>query len=158
MVSIPACHAGDRGSIPRRGGYFANKNTWRNNEIHLKSFYYTFICLICQSFCRPLWQCNIQELVFIRVRLNACLKLTGHFHLIRFCLRVFFIQVDNMRSNLSFIVRIQKSDTLFTLQLLVYTPYTSPDKSPDTDVIIFTVLSNSSSLIKCPSLSDSSLS
>ena len=21
MVSIPACHAGDRGSIPRRGGY-----------------------------------------------------------------------------------------------------------------------------------------
>ena len=22
MVSIPACHAGDRGSIPRRGGFF----------------------------------------------------------------------------------------------------------------------------------------
>jgi hypothetical protein len=22
VVSIPACHAGDRGSIPRRGGYF----------------------------------------------------------------------------------------------------------------------------------------
>ena len=23
VVSIPACHAGDRGSIPRRGGYFS---------------------------------------------------------------------------------------------------------------------------------------
>ena len=22
VVSIPACHAGDRGSIPRRGGFF----------------------------------------------------------------------------------------------------------------------------------------
>ncbi len=22
VVSIPACHAGDRGSIPRRGGYY----------------------------------------------------------------------------------------------------------------------------------------
>ena len=23
VVSIPACHAGDRGSIPRRGGFFS---------------------------------------------------------------------------------------------------------------------------------------
>ena len=26
VVSIPACHAGDRGSIPRRGDYFLDKN------------------------------------------------------------------------------------------------------------------------------------
>ena len=25
VVSIPACHAGDRGSIPRRGDFFLNK-------------------------------------------------------------------------------------------------------------------------------------
>ena len=25
MVSIPACHAGDRGSIPRRGAFFRKK-------------------------------------------------------------------------------------------------------------------------------------
>ena len=25
VVSIPACHAGDRGSIPRRGGFFFSK-------------------------------------------------------------------------------------------------------------------------------------
>ena len=27
VVSIPACHAGDRGSIPRRGGHFFFKST-----------------------------------------------------------------------------------------------------------------------------------
>ena len=32
MVSIPACHAGDRGSIPRRGGeflFFADETKFR---------------------------------------------------------------------------------------------------------------------------------
>ena len=27
VVSIPACHAGDRGSIPRRGGLFLIRNS-----------------------------------------------------------------------------------------------------------------------------------
>ena len=27
VVSIPACHAGDRGSIPRRGGYYLDHST-----------------------------------------------------------------------------------------------------------------------------------
>ena len=34
MVSIPACHAGDRGSIPRRGG----KNFLSSSKIQRKSF------------------------------------------------------------------------------------------------------------------------
>ena len=34
VVSIPACHAGDRGSIPRRGAFFLSKKfeCWRSNE------------------------------------------------------------------------------------------------------------------------------
>ena len=28
VVSIPACHAGDRGSIPRRGGYVFCSTCW----------------------------------------------------------------------------------------------------------------------------------
>ena len=31
MVSIPACHAGDRGSIPRRGAFFIGES--RNKMI-----------------------------------------------------------------------------------------------------------------------------
>ena len=34
VESIPACHAGDPGSIPGFGDFFINKN----NLIHLKSF------------------------------------------------------------------------------------------------------------------------
>ena len=33
VVSIPACHAGDRGSIPRRGGYFLGPMHGWENEI-----------------------------------------------------------------------------------------------------------------------------
>ena len=29
VVSIPACHAGDRGSIPRRGGTFLNSKSFQ---------------------------------------------------------------------------------------------------------------------------------
>ena len=36
VVSIPACHAGDRGSIPRRGGYF-----WALLDGWPMSFYFT---------------------------------------------------------------------------------------------------------------------
>ena len=43
VVSIPACHAGDRGSIPRRGGFFWSadrdyydlKATWRICEFFI---------------------------------------------------------------------------------------------------------------------------
>ena len=31
VVSIPACHAGDRGSIPRRGGYILGGKNIENS-------------------------------------------------------------------------------------------------------------------------------
>ena len=34
VVSIPACHAGDRGSIPRRGDYFYH---WKTIALTLRS-------------------------------------------------------------------------------------------------------------------------
>ena len=37
MVSIPACHAGDRGSIPRLGVYFFNKLFNRKSLIFFKA-------------------------------------------------------------------------------------------------------------------------
>ncbi len=32
MVSIPACHAGDRGSIPRRGAMLLLGSLWLSNQ------------------------------------------------------------------------------------------------------------------------------
>lgn len=46
VVSIPACHAGDRGSIPRRGGehfivlLLHRETDWEGHEQHLEN-----ICL-----------------------------------------------------------------------------------------------------------------
>ena len=47
VVSIPACHAGDRGSIPRRGGFFylniwffwRLKNSWPNSSCLIWNFF-----------------------------------------------------------------------------------------------------------------------
>ena len=33
VVSIPACHAGDRGSIPRRGDYFLTETSLFHTEM-----------------------------------------------------------------------------------------------------------------------------
>lgn len=38
VVSIPACHAGDRGSIPRRGGVFTILTTNSFTRIYSVSF------------------------------------------------------------------------------------------------------------------------
>ena len=44
VVSIPACHAGDRGSIPRRGGrYFLLPLCILNNGEHRTFIYYAKI-------------------------------------------------------------------------------------------------------------------
>ena len=46
MVSIPACHAGDRGSIPRRGDIFLpdheNKYLGKNTHWHISLQNLTF--------------------------------------------------------------------------------------------------------------------
>ena len=54
MVSIPACHAGDRGSIPRRGAiiiFFRSRivvldNIQRSSNVDFT----TFLQLVCNSF------------------------------------------------------------------------------------------------------------
>ena len=33
VVSIPACHAGDRGSIPRRGGYVFMTSVFKISQV-----------------------------------------------------------------------------------------------------------------------------
>ena len=50
MVSIPACHAGDRGSIPRRGGVSFVVSTYIRNKAHPN-----VSILIAVSFLLPLW-------------------------------------------------------------------------------------------------------
>ena len=45
VVSIPACHAGDRGSIPRRGGCFAYYRFFWTYLKHLH-FFITVLILI----------------------------------------------------------------------------------------------------------------
>ena len=51
VVSIPACHAGDRGSIPRRGDYFLIETSlfytemiWKNLEIQNLNIPSEFSC------------------------------------------------------------------------------------------------------------------
>ena len=44
MVSIPACHTGDRGSIPRRGdgiSLFSDFLLWSTYKLKLKHFFYS---------------------------------------------------------------------------------------------------------------------
>ena len=38
VVSIPACHAGDRGSIPRRGGHTFCRNFKQNKQVWRPKF------------------------------------------------------------------------------------------------------------------------
>ena len=52
VVSIPACHAGDRGSIPRRGGFILESQTWKkiifikNKQKLLAMSCYDLDCLV----------------------------------------------------------------------------------------------------------------
>ena len=51
MVSIPACHAGDRGSIPRRGGVSFVVSNYIRNKAHPN-----VSILIAVTFLLPLWK------------------------------------------------------------------------------------------------------
>ena len=50
VVSIPACHAGDRGSIPRRGGYNFSADPIRDMIVNLRVYAVsngnTLICVL----------------------------------------------------------------------------------------------------------------
>ena len=51
VVSIPACHAGDRGSIPRHGGFFfstSEKTIGRNPVIEKITIFYDIACIARQ--------------------------------------------------------------------------------------------------------------
>ena len=60
MVSIPACHAGDRGSIPRRGGFafFPVKGyAYNKKKSHVE--YVAYLCVaVCIDVCLQAYMYN----------------------------------------------------------------------------------------------------
>ena len=50
VVSIPACHAGDRGSIPRLGAFFSILGYFKSKKYFLPGFNENFNVLLYRSF------------------------------------------------------------------------------------------------------------
>ena len=56
VVSIPACHAGDRGSIPRRGGFFLVNRIQHRKDGYSHGYVNSLIVILITNLCFTLIQ------------------------------------------------------------------------------------------------------